>query len=347
MDNNGVDPEPVKIHVKVQTSGGELIVDLSGSAPQQGGPINSPYPGTMAALRYVVKSLTAPRAPTNEGHFRPLKVIAPPGSLFHPEPPAPCFLSGWSRLRLLDLIPAALADTIPERVIAVSGSDFNPVIMASFDSAGRGKYVAGGSDAVGLGAAADRDGQNALFLHAGSGMRNIPCEVREKSPIPVIITRYGLRQDSGGPGTFRGGLGIEKEFYPLLPVTTISVVDKTSATTTTGVGDGKAGALSDVTFFPGTEREIHRGKHKAEMERGDRVQLRTAGGAGWGDPFARDPRSVLEDVLDGYVSRAAAASQYGVVVELTEDGMTLDEAETARLRTSRPRPQRLASLRRT
>jgi N-methylhydantoinase B len=336
MDNNGVDDEPVKIAVRVEKRGSELTIDLSESAPQQGGPINSPFPGTVAAARYVIKALTAPRVPTNDGHFRPLTVIAPPGSLFHPEPPAPCFLSGWSRLRLLDLIPAALAGAIPERVIAPSGSDFCPVIMVSFDSAGRGRYMAGGADGIGLGAAADRDGQNALFLHAGSGMCNIPCEVREKSPVPIIITRYGLRQDSGGAGKFRGGLGIEKDFYPLLPVTTISVVEKTIATTTTGIDGGKAGSLNEVTFFPDTDRETKSGKHKAEMEHGDEIRLRTAGGAGWGDPFARDPLSVLEDVVDGYVSQARAASEYGVAISATPSGLGVDEDVTARLRGAAP-----------
>jgi N-methylhydantoinase B len=329
MDNNGVDPEPVKIHVKVQTSGGELIVDLSGSAPQQGGPINSPYPGTVAALRYVVKALTAPRAPTNEGHFRPLKVIAPPGTLFHPEPPAPCFLSGWSQLRLLDLVPAALAEVMPERVIAVSGSEFCPIIMTSFDSAGRGKYVAGGADGTGLGAAFDRDGQNALFLHAGSAMCNITCEVREKSPVPIIITRYGLRQDSGGAGKYRGGLGVVKDFYPTIPVTTISVLEKTSATTVEGIEGGQAGALNGAIFFPGTDREVTKGKHKTDMAPGEIVGLRSAGGAGWGEAFTRDSELVLEDVIDGYVSADAAAHVYGVVVVETPDGYAVDAEQTS------------------
>lgn len=329
MDNNGVDEDPVKIAVKVVKSGGDLIVDLTNSAPQQGGPINSPYPGTVAALRYVVKSLTAPRAPTNEGHFRPLTVIAPPGTLFHPEPPAPCFLSGWSQLRLLDLVPAALAEVVPDRVIAVSGSEFCPIIMASFDERGRGKYMAGGADATGLGAAQDRDGENALFLHAGSAMCNIPCEVREKSPVPIIIERYGLRPDSGGPGRFRGGLGVVKDFYPTIPVTTISVLEKTYATTVEGVQGGRAGALNAVVYFPGTDREVTRGKHKAEMQPGDVVGLRSAGGAGWGDPFTRDPELVLEDVIDGYVSVEGAARDYGVVVVETADGFVVDEEQTA------------------
>jgi len=336
MDNNGVQlDQPVRIAVKVIKQGGDLIVDLSGSAPQQGGPINSPYPGTVAALRYVVKSLTAPRAPTNEGHFRPLKVIAPPGTLFHPEPPAPCFLSGWSQIRLLDLVPAALAEVIPDRVIAVSGCEFCPIIMTSFDEQGRGKYVAGGADGTGLGAGADRDGQNALFLHGGSAMANIPCEVREKSPVPIIIERYGLRQDSGGAGRFRGGLGVVKDFYPTIPVMTISVLEKTHATTVEGVEGGKAGALNAVVYFPGTDREITRGKYKTDMAPGDVVSLRSAGGAGWGDPFTRDPELLLEDVIDGYVSVEGAARDYGVAIVETTDGLAVDAQETASLRAER------------
>jgi N-methylhydantoinase B len=329
MDNNGVDDAPVKIAVTVEKSGDDMIVDLSESAPQQGGPINSPYPGTVAALRYVVKALTAPRAPTNEGHFRPLKVIAPPGTLFHPEPPAPCFLSGWSQLRLLDLIPAALAGVLPERVIAVSGSEFCPIIMVSFDSEGRGSYMAGGADGIGLGAAFNRDGQNAIFLHAGSGMCNIPCEVREKTPVPVIIERYALRQDSGGPGKFRGGVGVVKDFYPTIPVTTISVVEKTSATTVEGVDGGRMGAMNSVVFFPGTDREATRGKYKTEMAPGEVVGLRSGGGAGWGDAFDRGPELVLEDVIDGYVSVEGAERDYGVVVVETADGYAVDAEKTA------------------
>ena len=92
---------------------------------------------------------------------------------------------------------------------------------------------------------------------------------------------------------------------------------------------GEAGALSEVVFFPGTDRETRRGKHKANLQPGDTVRLHTGGGAGWGDPLTRDPRAVLEDVLDGYVSRETAAARYGVVLRITADGLAVDEAQTA------------------
>jgi N-methylhydantoinase B len=207
----------------------------------------------------------------------------------------------------------------------------------SFDSQGRGRYMAGGADGVGLGAACSRDGQNAVFLHAGAGMLNIPCEVREKSPVPVLVTRYALRRDSGGAGKFRGGLGVAKDFHPLIPVTTISVIEKTEVPGVVGVDGGRAGSLNEVVFFPGTERETRRGKHMVEMAPAETVALRTSGGAGWGEPLHRDPRLVLDDVADGYVSREAAAAEYGVVLRNTVDGLEVDAAETARLRATSAR----------
>ena len=332
MDNNGVGEEPVKISVKVKIEGSEMIVDLSDSAPQQEGPINSPYPGTVAALRYAIKALTTPRFPVNEGHFKPLQVIAPPGNMFHPLPPAPCFLYGWSQLRLIDLTLAVLAQAVPDKVTAISGAEFCPIIMVSHDSEGRGRYLAGGADVVGHGAAFHRDGQNGLFLHAGAAMCNIPIEVREKTPVPVLIGRYELRQDSGGPGKFRGGLGICKDFTTLIPVTTISVLERTTAAQAPGVAGGKAGMLNEAIFFPNTPKEIIRGKHKVEMQSGEAVWLRSAGGAGWGDPLTRDPLLVLEDVVDGYVSVDGANRDYGVIIRETPKGYVLDEVATAKRR---------------
>ena len=338
MDNDGITEEPVKISVKVKISDGEMIVDLSDSAPQQAGPINSPYPGTIAAVRYVIKALTTPRLPANEGHFKPLQVIAPPGNMFHPIPPAPTFLFGWSQLRLVDLIPSALASTIPDKVTAISGGDFCPIIMVSYDSEGRGRYFAGGGDCVGLGAACNRDGQSALFLHAAGGVRNIPIEVREKTPVPVLIEHYELRQDSGGPGKFRGGLGVRKDFRPLIPVTTISVLDRTVAAQPLGLNGGKGGMLNAVRFFPNTAKEFMRGKHKIDLQPGEVVALETGGGAGWGDPFDRDPQTVLEDVSEGYVSLEAANQQYGVVIRETPKGYIFDEAATTARRQERQAP---------
>ncbi len=339
MDNNGVDAEPVKLSARVTVRGSDFIIDLSGSAPQQRGPINSPFPGTMSACRYVLKSITTPLLPVNEGHFRPLKVIAPAGSIFNPQPPAACFLYAWPEQRLFDLIPMAMAKAIPERAPAHSGGDCCDFLMTFFDGeTGRGDY-GGGVEAVGMGATFNRDGENALLHHCESGCCNIPNEV-EESRVPLLVERYQLREDSGGAGKFRGGVGVVKEYHALGPTTAISIAERTEASMTTGIDGGKGGLLNEITYFPGTPKELKRGKHKVELQAGDRVLIRSGGGAGWGNPLDRDPQAVLADVLAGYVSRAAAERDYGVVVSEVAGDFNVDVQRTSALRT-RPRSMQL------
>lgn len=331
MDDNGVDAEPVKLAATVTVRGSDFIIDLSGSARQQRGPINSPFPGTVSACRYVLKSLTTPLLPANEGHFRPLKVIAPSGSIFNPTSPAACFLYAWPEQRLMDLIPMALAKAIPQRVVAHSGGDCCDFLMTYFDyENGRGDY-GGGVEAVGMGATSYRDGENALLHHCESGCCNIPIEV-EESRVPLLVERYELREDSGGAGKFRGGVGVVKEYHALKATTAISIAERTTSSIVTGIDSGKAGLLNEITYFPGTTRELKRGKHKAELQSGDRVLIRSGGGAGWGNPSERDPQAVLADVIAGYVSRKAAQREYGVVVSELDGELSVDAERTAALR---------------
>jgi N-methylhydantoinase B len=332
MDNNGVDTEPVKLSARVTVRGSDFIVDLAGSAPQQRGPINSPLPGTISACRYVLKSITTPLLPANEGHFRPLKVIAPPGSIFNPKPPAACFLYAWPEQRLFDLIPMLLAEAIPDRVPAHSGGDCCDFLMTYFDyQSGRGDY-GGGVEAVGMGAISYRDGDNALLHHCESGCCNIPNEVEEWR-VPLLVERYELREDSGGPGRFRGGVGVIKEYHTLGATTAISIAERTEATKVAGINGGKGGSLNEITYFSGTPREIKRGKYKAELRAGDRVLIRSGGGAGWGNPLDRDPQAVLMDVIAGYVSRASAEQEYGVVIMSDIDGgLSVNPQQTVGLR---------------
>jgi N-methylhydantoinase B len=331
MDNNGVDPEPVKISARVTIRGSDFIVDLSESAPQQRGPINSPLPGTVSACRYVLKAITTPLLPANEGHFRPLKVIAPPGSIFNPQPPSACFLYAWPEQRLFDLIPMALAKVIPNRVSAHSGGDCCDFLMVYFDyKTGRGDY-GGGVEAVGMGATLNRDGENALLHHCESGCCNIPNEVEEWR-VPLVVERYQLREDSGGPGEFRGGLGVIKEYRTLGATTAISIAERTYATKITGIDGAKGGLLNEIIYYPRTPKELKRGKHKAELQTGDIVLIQSGGGAGWGDPFTRDPKRVLVDVIAGYVSPTAAERDYGVVLRATAGDFSVDQTATSALR---------------
>lgn len=343
LDNNGIDQEPVKIEARVTVQGSDIIIDLSGSALQQRGPVNLPYPGTVAAVRYAVKALTTPLLPSNAGHFAPLQVMAPEGSLFRPKPPAATFLYAWAGFRLVELIPRALAEAIPDKVPACSGGDICGVLLAYYDyETGRGEQ-AGGPEGHGTGAKHNADGENGLMHDGESGCCNAPVEVMENRA-PVLIERYELRQDSGGPGFFRGGLGLRKDHRTLTPVSMISIAEKTAASVPWGLAGGKPGKNNRVVLFPGTPQEKVVGKSRAHLEPGAVVSQQTGGGGGYGDPLDRPVRQVLADVREEYVSLESARDDYGVVIRQEQDGTyRVDEEKTEKLRNDllkRPQPTR-------
>jgi N-methylhydantoinase B len=332
MDNNGVGDEPVKISMEVVVSGSDLLIDLSASAPQQGGPVNCPLPGAVSACRYAVKALTAPLAPANEGHFRPLRVEAESGTLFNPTPPAPTFIGLFAALRLIDLLPLALAEVVPEKATASSGSDVDAVIMFYLDPESGLPEVVGGAEPLGLGALATRDGENALLHHSEAGCTSIPVEVIE-SRAPMLVERFEIRSDSGGPGTYRGGLGVTKVYRTLEDCLAISVMDRVTGSAPRGLDGGGDGRTGEVVYFAGTEHELRTGRSRQAMAAGARVVQETHGGGGFGDAYRRDPQAVLADVRNGYVSVAGAREDYGVVItDDNGDGYRLDLVQTEELR---------------
>jgi N-methylhydantoinase B len=335
MDDNGVGQDPVKISMEVVVEGSDLMIDLSRSSPQQEGPVNCPLPGAVSACRYAIKALTAPLAPANEGYFRPLHVRADEGTLFNPAPPAPTFIGLFAALRLVDLLPLALAEVVPERATASSGSDISAVLMFYLDPENDLPEVVGGAEPLGLGALATRDGQNALVHHSEAGCTTIPVEVIE-SRAPMLVERFEIRGDSGGPGAYRGGLGITKVYRTLEDCLAISVMDRVKGAAPRGLQGGGEGRTGKVVYFPGTPDELTTGRRRQQMPAGSRVVQHSHGGGGFGDPFARDAEAVLADVRDGYVSVEGARDDYGVAIERNgADDYRIALAATMKLRATR------------
>lgn len=332
LDSNGIGNDPVKIHLKLTVQGSEMIVDLSGSAPQQPGPVNMPYPGTVSAVRYAFKALTTPLLPSNGGHFKPLKVIAPPGSIFNPKHPAPTFLYAWPGFRLMDLIPSVLHSAIPHKVLACSGGDVCGAQLMYYDTETGHGDIGGGPEGQGTGAKADYDGENGLMLDGVSGCCNAPVEVMENR-IPVRIERYALRKDSGGPGKFRGGLGLRKDHRTLVDVMLITNAEKTTASVPWGLAGGLPGANNRVVVHPDTKRQRSLMKTRGTLRAGEIVSQQSGGGGGYGNPLERDPHKVLSDVVNEYVSLKSAKQHYGTVIKMDRRGnYSLDLKATRILR---------------
>jgi N-methylhydantoinase B len=308
MDNNGVSPEEIPFEVVVEVKGGEIVVDYRQSPPEQPGPINCPLATTVSASRIAIMSLLGGGELANEGHFRPLRVLTTPGTMFDPRPPAPMFLFGRPAFQAIDAIHHALAPVMPEVVAAGSGGDICPYMIWGHDGAGE-LWVTGADYTVGQGATYQGDAGAPLMHIGGSGERNTPAEVWE-TRYPFLVEKIELAPDSGGAGRHRGGLGIDVHYRALAEVFVTCNIERTKLAPWGLFGGRPARANSWRVRNPdGTFNEYTK-ITGLRLPAGAVVELSTGGGGGYGDPSERDPEAIRQDVREGYVTAPAARREY-------------------------------------
>jgi len=233
-----------------------------------------------------------------------------------------------------DTIIKALASACPDRVIAGSHDDLAvPQIRGQEADTGRLFHVPPILSGGGWGAVSDADGQSATFCINDGDTHNTPVEAGE-ARAPVFIAYRALRQDSGGPGKFRGGLGVEQEIR-LMGAGNVQSVTERAICAPWGLHGGKDALANrmSVVKTDGTVQRFETAKiPSAELDEGDGVLVEVGGGGGFWPPLERDPERVLADVRSGYVSLAAAERDYGVVVRQQGRIFELDLAATAACR---------------
>lgn len=327
IDGDGIDDRLVKMKATVTVAADEMVVDWTGSDPAVKGPINLPFGQTVGVASLVFKAVTTPDSPANDGNFRPLRVIAPPGSLMHAIPPAATFTL-WTGLLAGEVILKALAQGMPDLVPACSGGDVCSMMGLGMNPANGRAWLEATNEGVGFGGHRGGDGEDGIMMLAEPGCRNNPVEVLE-TKAPLFIEHYGLRPDSGGPGLNRGGLGISRSYRFQADSTAAMIVYKTR-TRPWSIAGGRTGENNHVILNPGTAHEETGGGFYRHMRAGEVLVNNSGGGGGWGDPFQRDPARVLADVREGYVSVEAARRDYGVAVD--SSCSEVDVAATALLR---------------
>lgn len=329
LDDDGFSDDPIRICVKVVKQDSDLIVDFTGSSPQVRGSINLPISMTRSCVYACVRSIMDPNLPTNSGFMRPIRVIAEPGSIVNPTPPAPVAARGLTSMRVTEAIWGALARMLPDKVFACGVQGDFGVTIAGYDS-DRKPFVLLEFLFGTWGGRPNKDANDGLASLAVN-YSNSPVEVIEGEQ-PVRIEQYAFRPDSGGAGKYRGGLGLVRE-YRLTGVdeAVLQVRSDRQKFRPYGLQGGRPGASAANFLSSGTEGEIRLpGKFMRTLRRGESYRAVLAGGGGWGDPLERDPALVLEDVLDGKVSAAAAEREYGVVIDTSTN--RVDTAATSRLR---------------
>ena len=333
LDDADVSRRDLPIAVTLTIRDDEITVDLTGTAPQvPDKPINMPLVGTVdCAIWLTLRSILLDSAqyghiPQNSGLTRPIKIIAPKGTLANPEFPAPVIARFCPGNQLADTVMKALAQVVPRQVSAGIGN----LRVAAFSGLAGGKHwvhmeILEGS----YGGRHGLDGMDAVdTLYANT--RNNPVEDIE-SHLPLLVMRYELRDDTTPAGRWRGGIGSIREFTYLADGG-FSIEGDGHKYRPWGFAGGADGATGELRF------ESRRGESKSmpskvpyhKARAGDRLIAYGPSGGGYGDPRQRAPEDVLNDVLDGYVTVEAARSVYGVAVR----GDAVDEKQTARARGS-------------
>jgi len=316
IDGDGVTTDPISVKVAVTISGDRLTADFTGCPPAVAGPINCAAGALQSAVRTIFKALVAPQAPSNEGWFRPLSVIAPTGSVFTAEKPSP---TGWyyeGSVHASELVWKALAKLMPERFSAGSYTSLCVVYVSGKDEAGQ-PFIHIEPQHGGWGASRDGDGANALIALTDGDTYNYSVEVIE-ARFPLLVRRYGLNVEGGsGAGRRRGGFGVIRDYEILGDGASAYCSFGRTETPPWGIEGGKSGSINllQVEENGGKVRNFGREPH-IELKRGDLVRIITGGGGGWGDPHAREPEQVRRDVEDGYITSEMARSLYGY-----EEGM--------------------------
>jgi len=318
MDSDGHGQEPVKVRLEVRIQDSDVYIDLTGSSPQTSGCLNCGFAQTMSAAKLAFKFLINPDLPASGGTFRCLHVKAPERSLFAAQEPAACQYFYPHLGMLIDLFIKLMSDVAPERVIAAQCADAMNVVIDGLHGPDGERWVSAEATGVGWGASRDQDGENGMVSYGGGDLKNYPIEVME-SRYPIRVTGYGLQPDSGGAGKRRGGLAIWRSYEIYDESAHLSLWLERSVTGPWGLFGGKPGRIPATELQRPSQQGLNVLKcSHVSAPSGSRLHIVSGGGGGYGAPNLREPELVAQDVLDGYVSEAAARELYGYAAARTD-----------------------------
>jgi N-methylhydantoinase B len=321
IESDGVDEgRTYVIEVEAHKSGDEIIIDYFGSSAQAKGPINATLGVATSAAYNAVLHMTDPSIPRNSGCFRPIRVLAPPGTILNVDYPGP-EVGGNTEThpRIVGTILGAMANAVPNRTMAAEGGTHSNFVFGGVDADTGDYFICYDIAGVGWGGRSFADGNDGVDSINGN-CRPTPIEVFE-TRFPWRVEFLAFDTDSGGAGKFRGGVGYTKQMICLNDEVTCSQMTDRHLFAPWGLHGGKPGGLGATLILKAgseawqTVREAYGKKSTSRysnvvIRKGDRIRLISPGGGGFGDPEERDRGLILNDVLQGYVSQAAAEREY-------------------------------------
>jgi len=288
----------IVLRLRMEKRADTLSLDYSGTSPQLSIPLNAVYGVTLSGAYYVVRAVTGPHIPMNDGSFRPVEVRVPEGTLLNPRRPAP--VSGGNvetSMRNADLVLAAFARLAPGRIPAQSGGSMNNVMIGGIDQSGR-SWAFYETNGCGMGARPNADGIDGIHVHMTNTL-NTPIEAIERD-LPIRITAYEFAEGTAGDGRFRGGCGLVRGFELRAGVATASLLAERHTVRPRGAnGGGDASCGTHLLKRSGADAERLAAKITVRLQPGDALEIRTAGGGGYGDPTERLHAARERDECDG------------------------------------------------
>jgi N-methylhydantoinase B/oxoprolinase/acetone carboxylase alpha subunit len=282
LDDDGFDSGPIAIRVSVQIEGDSAVVDFSGSDQQTTGGVNANFAITLSATLYAFRCLIDGDVLYNAGVARPVRVIAPEGTIVNAtRPSAVAGGNVETSQRITDVILGALARAVPDRIPAASQGTMNNVTLGGLDPRSGRHFAYYETIGGGMGARRGLDGISGVHTHM-SNTRNTPVEALEHY-LPVRIRQYKLRKGSGGEGQWRGGDGIIRE-YEMLTETAVTVLSERRTGRPYGAQGGQPGQSGRNTIIRPTEEKVIPGKATLTLKTGDRLRIESPGGGGFGQP---------------------------------------------------------------
>ena len=329
IDDDGVDyGKPIRLFVTIRKTGGHMVVDWTGTNPQVKGAINNTLSFTKAASYTGVRSVLPPGIPNNEGVFRAIEVICPPGTVGNGVLPAACAARGLTGFRMVDCMFGALAMMLPDKVKAAGDGGNTGISIGGYDAERKPfVYVDFTCGAWGARPWADGlDGNSHMFAN----MASHSIEVTEAEQ-PMQLLAYEFVADRAGAGKFRGGVPFRRDYRFLEDEGMLQVRSDRRDHRPFGLYGGSPGAPSENYMNPDGENRLLPSKLTMTIKKGEVFRHVLAGAGGWGDPLERDPAAVLRDVRNELLSPQKALADYGVVVDTAAlDGRRRGDGAPAR-----------------
>lgn len=339
LDYSGDSFEPVIVKTKLKAEGDHLTVDFSGSSPQTRGPLNAGPAVAPTGAFIVLKSFLDPEGQINHGTFRPIGFFNPEGTVLNARYPAPC--GGFSEIRrcVESAVMGALARAIPDRITGDIKGTANHVYISGVDPGSAGTFIFYEYPAGGTGAFQEGDGNNTVRSFTEGDFGSIQPVESIENHFPLLVEKCELREDSGGDGKRRGGLGLRREIRVLTQEASLSILSDKNIIPPFGVLGGVWGAPNRFTVMRGGE-SISPSQFPGKVTRfplgkGDLVVMESSGGGGYGDPLDRELERIEADLREGFVSREKAKVRYGVI--FNENGIDVEKTHQERERKRKDR----------